>query len=449
MSYRLKDGRVSAFYGDTDVVLQVFEKNATEVQFKKNETDTWDISLANNEVTIPNEFFNGTYSRVNFYITDGTYTISRGEIEINPRVLPTDYIENPTRVKTYSDILKIMEEYKASATEGVAEITSLKETIDATVDDVSDKLDKALLNTEAVEKAVTATESAQKQAEADAEQVAEDKTEVSQMKTDVTAIRDSLSSLETTVQGLADKAETSATEAQTAADNAKTSENTVSGYMQSISDAEARIDKKATEVADLAARKGDKGDKGDTGDAGVGIRSITTSESTFDGGNNIITINLTDGNSKQFAVKNGEKGDKGDTGTSISEVATELSDADGGANTITFTFSDDTVKEFTVKNGTKGSQGIQGIKGDKGETGLGISSIATNEVSADEGANTVTITLTDNTSKTFTVKNGSKGSKGDKGDTPVRGTDYWTESDKTEIVNSVLAQIENFSTEAF
>lgn len=27
-----------------------------------------------------------------------------------------------------------------------------------------------------------------------------------------------------------------------------------------------------------------------------------------------------------------------------------------------------------------------------------------------------------------------KGDKGDKGDTPVRGTDYWTEEDKAEVV---------------
>lgn len=28
---------------------------------------------------------------------------------------------------------------------------------------------------------------------------------------------------------------------------------------------------------------------------------------------------------------------------------------------------------------------------------------------------------------------GSKGDKGDKGDTPIKGTDYWTASDKNEI----------------
>lgn len=59
---------------------------------------------------------------------------------------------------------------------------------------------------------------------------------------------------------------------------------------------------------------------------------------------------------------------------------------------------------------------------------------------------------------------GDKGDKGDaftyadftqeqlealKGPAPVKGVDYWTESDKTEIVNDVLAQIPNYNEESF
>ena len=59
---------------------------------------------------------------------------------------------------------------------------------------------------------------------------------------------------------------------------------------------------------------------------------------------------------------------------------------------------------------------------------------------------------------------GDKGDKGDaftyadftpeqleslKGPAPVRGVDYWTESDKTEIVNDVLASIPNYNEEIF
>ena len=59
---------------------------------------------------------------------------------------------------------------------------------------------------------------------------------------------------------------------------------------------------------------------------------------------------------------------------------------------------------------------------------------------------------------------GDKGDKGDaftyadftpeqlaslKGPAPVRGVDYWTEGDKSEIVNDVLAQIPNYNKESF
>ena len=59
---------------------------------------------------------------------------------------------------------------------------------------------------------------------------------------------------------------------------------------------------------------------------------------------------------------------------------------------------------------------------------------------------------------------GDKGDKGDaftyadftpeqlaslKGPAPVRGVDYWTESDKSEIVNDVLASIPKYNEESF
>ena len=36
---------------------------------------------------------------------------------------------------------------------------------------------------------------------------------------------------------------------------------------------------------------------------------------------------------------------------------------------------------------------------------------------------------------------GPQGEKGEKGDTPEKGVDYWTETDKQEIVNDVLAAL--------
>jgi hypothetical protein len=86
---------------------------------------------------------------------------------------------------------------------------------------------------------------------------------------------------------------------------------------------------------------------------------------------------------------------------------------------------------------------IKGPKGDTPEKGVDyfdgtsvtVSNVSTS--SADGGSNVVTFS----DGKTLTVKNGSKGSKGDKGDAPVKGTDYFTEADKAEIVADVVAEV--------
>lgn len=84
----------------------------------------------------------------------------------------------------------------------------------------------------------------------------------------------------------------------------------------------------------------------------------------------------------------GPQGDKGDTGVGVQSVAqTTTSNADGGSNVVTVTLTDGTKSTFTVKNGSKGSQGIQGEQGPKGDTG----------------------------------EQGPKGDKGDKGDTGAAG----------------------------
>ena len=85
-------------------------------------------------------------------------------------------------------------------------------------------------------------------------------------------------------------------------------------------------------------------------------------------------------------------------------------------------------------------KGDPGTNGTNGTNGVGVSSIQqTTTSTADDGNNIITVTLTNGNTSTFTIQNGSKGStggKGDKGDagySPVRGTDYWTASDKAEI----------------
>lgn len=57
-----------------------------------------------------------------------------------------------------------------------------------------------------------------------------------------------------------------------------------------------------------------------------------------------------------------------------------------------------------------------------GVDGVGITSVVqTTTSTADGGSNVVTVTLTDGTTSTFTVKNGSKGSQGEKGETGSQG----------------------------
>lgn len=56
--------------------------------------------------------------------------------------------------------------------------------------------------------------------------------------------------------------------------------------------------------------------KGNTGADGVGIQSVVqTTTSTADGGDNIITVTLTNGNTATFTVKNGSKGSDGSSAT--------------------------------------------------------------------------------------------------------------------------------------
>lgn len=68
------------------------------------------------------------------------------------------------------------------------------------------------------------------------------------------------------------------------------------------------------------------------------------------------------------------------------------------------------------KDGEKGEQGIQGVQGIQGEKG-------------EKG---------DTGEKGQDGTNGTNGKDGNDGYTPVKGTDYYTEADKQEMVNLVL-----------
>lgn len=71
----------------------------------------------------------------------------------------------------------------------------------------------------------------------------------------------------------------------------------------------------------------------------------------------------------------------------------------------------------------RGPQGIQGIQGPKGDDGISISSVVQTSTSTeDAGTNVITVTLSDGSTSTFNVKNGSKGSTGQAGQTGATGT---------------------------
>ncbi len=73
-----------------------------------------------------------------------------------------------------------------------------------------------------------------------------------------------------------------------------------------------------------------------------------------------------------------------------------------------------------------------------GAAGTSVTVKSVSESTADGGSNVVTFS----DGKTITIKNGSKGSTGADGKTPVKGTDYFTNADKTEIAKQAAGLVE-------
>lgn len=86
--------------------------------------------------------------------------------------------------------------------------------------------------------------------------------------------------------------------------------------------------------------------------------------------------------------------------------------------------------------------GEKGDKGDKGDAGTNATiTSASATVDANTGTPSVTVTAGGSASArtfAFAFKN-LKGAKGDKGDAPVKGTDYYTANEKTQMIADVTA----------
>lgn len=145
-------------------------------------------------------------------------------------------------------------------------------------------------------------------------------------------------------------------------------------------------------------------------------------------------VDLTNGNDGYTPQKgvdyfDGNDGTDGKDGVSPT-ITTSKS---GKVTTVTITDKAGT-KTFTVSDGNDGASGEDGTNGEDGKDGTSVTVSNVTESSVSGGNNTVTFS----DGKTLTIKNGKDGINGTNGKTPVKGTDYFTQTDIDEIVERVI-----------
>ena len=136
----------------------------------------------------------------------------------------------------------------------------------------------------------------------------------------------------------------------------------------------------------------------------------------------------------------GDKGDKGDKG----ETGAQGIQGEKGAP---FTYADFTEEQLASLKGPKGDQGIQGIQGIQGERGEKGADGAQGP-KGDKGDKGDQGEKGDKGDQGAPGAQGEQGAKGEDGYTPQKGVDYYTEADKSEIIQEVidnLPDLENVS----
>lgn len=199
--------------------------------------------------------------------------------------------------------------------------------------------------------------------------------------------------------------------------------------------------------------------QGDTGEAGNGIADVILNDDYT------LTITFTDGTTYTTPPIRGGQGAIGPTGNGIASA--ELN-AD---YTLTINFSDGT--SYTTPS-IRGATGATGTPGEKGEPGRGFKVIGYFDTEAALIAGVSNPTAGDaygiGTAKPYDIyiwdgvnnqwvnngvlqgaqgEQGIQGVPGPAGKTPEVGVDYFTETDKESMVNSVFAMITNGDTASF
>lgn len=120
---------------------------------------------------------------------------------------------------------------------------------------------------------------------------------------------------------------------------------------------------------------------GGNGEQGVGIESVVqTTTSMADGGDNVVTVTLSDGKTSTFTVKNGSKGSQGDKGADGKDGSNGTDGSDGitpqlkienGYWHVSYDKGQTWTQlgKATGEDGKDGADGTKGEKGDKGEQG--------------------------------------------------------------------------------